>query len=249
MTFTTRKAAAVAAAAALAISGATGVANAQDESSGSIDLGSLVGGSTEGSTESAGSGESAGNGSVPEDLGSLILDGNATGNGSLDTEGSLIGEPTTGSVSGSLSEAIASSGVNSLSPAPGTGSITTTDSLLGEPTTGSLAPIYAPIAGSLGIGEGATTVLGSMEGSLGAGSLPGGTGSLVPATLGLGSVAAIGAGIYFAPEIHAALTAAGIALPPLPPLPWAPAGAAPAPAAPAPAPAPAPGPAIDNGRG
>ena len=243
MTFTTRKVAAVAAATALAISGATGVANAQSEVS--LDAGSLSGGSGELSSGSEGSGDSAGNGSVPEDLGSLILDGNATGNGSLDTEGSLIGEPTTGSLSGSLSEAIASSGVNSLSPAPGTGSITTTDSLLGEPTTGSLAPIYAPIAGSLGIGEGATTVLGSMEGSLGAGSLPGGTGSLVPATLGLGSVAAIGAGIYFAPEIHAALTAAGIALPPLPPLPWAPAQGA----APAPAPAPAPGPAIDNGRG
>ena len=115
MTFTTRKAAAVAAAAALAISGATGVATAQDgDASGSIDLGSLVGGSTEGSTESAGSGdsvgsgESAGNGSVPENLGSLILDANATGEGSLDTAGSaLLGEPSTGSLAplaGSVSE-------------------------------------------------------------------------------------------------------------------------------------------------
>jgi hypothetical protein len=145
-------------------------------------------------------------------------------------------------LAGSVSEATGS--VDILTPAEGTGSVDTSGSaLLGEPTTGSLVPLYAPIAGSLGIGEGATVVLGSD-----AGSLPG-TGSLVPATLGLGSVAAVGAGIYFLPEIHASLTAAGIALPPLPPLPWAPAGAAPAPAAPAPAPAPAPGPAIDNGRG
>ncbi|KZO59735.1 hypothetical protein A2U19_05420 [Dietzia maris] len=63
--------------------------------------------------------------------------------------------------------------------------------------------------------------------------------------LGFGSVAAIGAGIAFAPQIQQALADAGIVLPPLPGLP-APAGA-PAPA-PAPAP-PAPGPGIDNGRG
>lgn len=241
MTFTTRKAAAVAAAAALAISGATGVANAQESSEGSLDTSSLTGGSGELSSGSEGSGDSAGNGSVPEDLGSLILDGNATGNGSLDTEGSLIGEPTTGSLSDSVSQGIASTGTNSLTPADGTGSVDTSGSaLIGEPTTGSLAPIYAPIAGSLGIGQGATTVLGSLDGSVG-----GGTGSLVPAALGLGSVAAIGAGIYFAPEIHDALTAAGIQLPPLPPLPWAPAQGA----APAPVPAPAPGPGVDNGRG
>ena len=229
MTFTPRKAAAVAVAAALAVSGAAGVANAQSLGSNEDSPGSL-----------------AAYGLSP-DSGSLLQPANATGNGSLDTEGSLIGEPTTGSLAGSLSEAIGSSGVNSLSPTPGTGSVDTTGSAsIGEPTTGSLAPIYAPVAGSLGIDQGITTVLGSVEGSVGAGSLPGGTGSLVPATLGLGSVAAIGAGIYFAPEIHAALTNAGIQLPPLPPLPWAPAqDAAPA----APAPAPAPGPGADNGRG
>ena len=88
------------------------------------------------------------------------------------------------------------------------------------------------------VGGGATTVLGSSGG--------GSTGAILPIALGVGSIAAIGAGVYFAPEIHAALTNAGIQLPPLPPLPWAPAqDAAPA----APAPAPAPGPGADNGRG
>lgn len=232
--FTTRKVAAVAAATALTISGATGVANAQESSEGSLDTSSLTGGSAEGSS---GSGDSAGDGSV-EDLGSIILDADALGTGSIDTENSSLGEPTTGSLSDSVSQGIASTGTNSLTPADGTGSVDTTGSVLGEPTTGSLAPIYAPIAGSLGIGEGATTVLGSSGG--------GSTGALLPAALGVGSIAAIGAGIYFAPEIHAALTNAGIQLPPLPPLPWAPAqDAAPA----APAPAPAPGPGADNGRG
>ncbi|MBB0993696.1 hypothetical protein G6010_09740 [Dietzia sp. SLG510A3-3B2-2] len=92
MTFTTRKAAAVAAAAALAISGATGVANAQ----GSEELGTL----SSDVIGSAGSSElSSGGGSVPENLGSLILDANATDEGSLDTSGSaLLGEPSTGSL-------------------------------------------------------------------------------------------------------------------------------------------------------
>ena len=144
-----------------------------------------------------GPGNSAGNGSAGQDFGSIKLEANVGGKGSVDTSGSA---------------------------------------LLEEPTTGSLAPIYAPIAGSLGIGEGATTILGS-SGSA-SGSLPA-TGSLVPAALGLGSVAAI----YFAPEIHAALTAAGIALPPPP---WAPAVGAEAPAQEAPA---APGPPNPNGRG
>ncbi|GLB64400.1 hypothetical protein NCCP2495_22790 [Dietzia sp. NCCP-2495] len=67
------------------------------------------------------------------------------------------------------------------------------------------------------------------------------TGAILRTALGVGSIAAIGAGVYFAPEIHAALTNAGIQLPPLP---WTPAqDAAPA------APAPAPGPGADNGRG
>ncbi|MCT1638411.1 hypothetical protein [Dietzia cinnamea] len=148
---------------------------------------------------------------------------NATGEGSLDTSGStLLGEPSTGSLAplaGSVAPLV-------------TGSVDTTDSLIGEPTTGSLAPLYAPVAGSLGIGEGATTIIQD----------PAGAGSVV---LGFGSVAAIGAGIAFAPQIQQALADAGIVLPPLPGLP-APAGA-PAPA-PAPAP-PAPGPGIDNGRG
>ena len=231
--FTTRKVAAVAAATALTISGATGVATAQESSEGSLDTSSLTGGSAEGSS---GSGESAGDGSA-ENLGSIILDANATGTGSIDTANSSLGEPTTGSVSDSIGQGIASTGTDSLTPADGTGSVDTTGSALGEPTTGSLAPIYAPIAGSLGIGEGATTIIGSAEG--------GSSGALLPAALGIGSIAAIGAGIYFAPEIHAALTAAGIQLPPLPPLPWAPQNAAPA----APAPAPAPGPGADNGRG
>ena len=62
----------------------------------------------------------------------------------------------------------------------------------------------------------------------------------------VGGSAALGAGIYFAPQIHQALTDAGIVLPPLPPLPWAP--VAPEPPAPAPAPQ-APGPDTPNGRG
>ena len=97
MTFTPRKAAAVAVAAALAVSGATGVANAQSLGSNEDSTGSL-----------------AAYGLSP-DSGSLLQPANANGNGSLDTEGYLIGEPTTGSLAGSLSEAIASSGVNSLS--------------------------------------------------------------------------------------------------------------------------------------
>ncbi|EFV93247.1 hypothetical protein ES5_01849, partial [Dietzia cinnamea P4] len=183
MTFTPRKVAAVAAAAALTMAGLPGIANAQ----GLLDSGSLglVSDSLEG-------------GSVQ-----IVPDANAGGEGSLNTEGStLIGEPSTGSLAplaGSVAEATGS--VNVLNPAPGTGSIDTTDSLIGEPTTGSLAPLYAPVAGSLGIGEGATTIIQD----------PGGLGSVV---LGLGSVAAIGAGIAFAPQIQQALADAGIVLPP-----------------------------------
>lgn len=221
MTFSVRKSTAIAAAAALAFTGATtGVASAQE---GSLDPGSLGVGSF-------------GEASV-EDLGSIILEDNATGQGSVDTSGSaLFGEPSTGSLAplaGSVAEA--SGSINVISPAEGAGSVDTSGSaLLGEPTTGSLAPLYAPIAGSLGIDDGATLVLGSDGGSLG------------PAALGISSVAAIGAGVYFAPQIHQALTDAGIALPPLPPLPWAPAGAA---LQTLPAPAAAPGPDSPNGRG
>ena len=81
MTFTPRKAAAVAAAATLAISGATGVANAQSLGSG------------EDSTGSGGTGSLGAYGLSP-DAGSLLQPVDATGNGSLDTEGSLVGEPT-----------------------------------------------------------------------------------------------------------------------------------------------------------
>ncbi|WP_412523677.1 hypothetical protein, partial [Dietzia psychralcaliphila] len=79
MTFTIRRAAAVAAATALAISGAAGVATAQDNGTGSLSADSL-GADSLGtlSSGSEGSGESAGDGSIPQDLGSLILDANAT---------------------------------------------------------------------------------------------------------------------------------------------------------------------------
>lgn len=217
MTFTTRRAAAAAAAAALVLTGLPGVAAAQTDGG----TGSLNG-------ESLGdlsSGSATGNGS--ENLGSIILDADATGNGSVDTSGStLLDEPSTGSLAplaGSAANAFGS--IDPLTPAPGTGSVDTAGSIIGEPTTGSLAPLYAPIVGSLGIGDGATLVIGD-------------TGSLAPAVLGLGSVAAIGAGIYFAPQIQQALQDAGIALPPLPGQPLV-----------APAPAPAPGPDAPNGRG
>ncbi|AWH91083.1 hypothetical protein [Dietzia lutea] len=210
MTFTTRKAAAVAAAAALTMAGLPGVAGAQ---TGGLDSGSLglVSDSLEGGSLEI----------FPED--------NATGEGSLDTSGStLLGEPTTGSfapLTGSLAD---NGSVDVLTPAEGTGSVDTSGSaLIGEPTTGSLAPLYAPVAGSLGIGDGATTVIEDPA-------------VLIPVVLVGATVAAA---VTFAPQIQQALLDAGIVLPPLPGLP-APAGA------PAPAPAPpAPGPAIDNGRG
>ncbi|AWH94145.1 hypothetical protein [Dietzia lutea] len=83
---------------------------------------------------------------------------------------------------------------------------------------GSLAPLYAPVAGSLGIGDGATTVIEDPA-------------VLIPVVLVGATVAAA---VTFAPQIQQALLDAGIVLPPLPGLP-APAGApAPAPAPPAP---------------
>ncbi|MDX2357866.1 hypothetical protein [Dietzia sp. PP-33] len=237
MTLTTRKAAAIAAATALAISGASGVATAQDTGSLSADslgadsLGTL-------SSGSEGSGDSAGDGSVPQDLGSLILDANATGEGSLDTSGSAVfGEPSTGSlapVAGSVLDGAGS--ITLTDPAPGTGSVDASGSLLDESLVGSVEPAAASAAGSLGVGEGATLVLGSDAGSLPA------AGSLGPLVLVGGSAAAVGAGIYFWPQIQQGLMDAGIQLPPLPGMP------APQPA-PAPAPAPAPGPDTPNGRG
>lgn len=220
MTFTTRKVAALTAAAALAMSGATGVANAQV---GSLPAGSLTTGSDLGSVE-------------------FVPPANATGEGSLDTSGSaLIGEPTLGSLAGPVSGSVGSvneaAGSNAVNPAPGTGSVDTTDSLIpgvSEPSSGSLVDIYVPLAGSLGTGAGFTTIV---EGSLGAGgSLPGG--SVGPVIMIGGSAAAIGAGIYFWPQIEQALNDAGIELPPLPGQPG-----------PAPAQAPAPGPENPNGRG
>lgn len=217
MTFTTRKAAALAAAAALAMSGATGVANAQSGTLSSDSLGAGI------------------------DLGSVeFVPG---GDGSIDTSGSLIGEPTLGSLAEPASEVLGSvrgvTGSSILNPAGGNGSLDTSGSLnplnpgsAGEPTTGSLADIYAPVAGSLGIGQGFTTVVSD---SLGTGTGTG-TGSLVPVVLGVGSVAAVGAGIYYAPEIRAAIENAGFELPPLPPLPQFP-NLLPPPPAPAPAPA------------
>lgn len=151
MTTLIRRAAAVTAAAALAVSTATGVANAQ-----SVDLGS-----------------------VTIDAGTDL-----TGNGSVDTTGSLIGEPT----------------------------------------SGSLLDAYAPLAGSLGTGEGFTAVLSSEETNGGSGggtqtpgSSEGDMGAALAVVAGIGAIAAISAGIYVNyPQIQAAAADAGIELPPLP---------------------------------
>lgn len=163
-----RKATTVAAVAALALTGATGVAHAE------IDLGSVK----------------------------IATPGNAGPNGSVDTSGSLIGEPTLGSLAGPVSEAIGSIGVNSVSPAPGTGLIDTTGSLIGEPTTGSLAPVTGEVVGAVR--------------SASAGDTGSDSGSTAAVVLGVGSIAAIGAGIAFYPQIQQAAEDAGIALPPLP---------------------------------
>ena len=151
MTTMIRRAAAVTAAAALAVSTATGVANAQSG-----------------------------------DLGSVTIDAGTdlTGNGSVDT----------------------------------------TDSLIGEPTSGSLLDAYAPLAGSLGTGEGFTAVLSSEEtngGSGGGTQTPGSSeddmGAALAVVAGIGAIAAISAGIYVNyPQIQAAAADAGIELPPLP---------------------------------
>ncbi|AWH94171.1 hypothetical protein [Dietzia lutea] len=105
---------------------------------------------------------------------------------------------------------------------------TSGSALIGEPTTGSLAPLYAPVAGSLGIGDGATTVIEDPA-------------VLIPVVLVGATVAAA---VTFAPADPAGAARRGHR-------PAAAAGPGPRPAgAPAPAPAPpAPGPAIDNGRG
>lgn len=191
MTTMIRRAAAVTAAAALAVSTATGVANAQSG-----------------------------------DLGSVTIDAGTdlTGNGSVDTTDSLIGEPTSGSLAGFVGDVIASTNTNSLTPAEGTGSVETTNSSLGEPTSGSLLDAYAPLAGSLGTGEGFTAVLSSEEtngGSGGGTQTPGSSeddmGAALAVVAGIGGIAAISAGIYVNyPQIQAAAADAGIELPPLP---------------------------------
>ena len=188
MTTMIRRAAAVTAAAALAVSTATGVANAQSG-----------------------------------DLGSVTIDAGTdlTGNGSVDTTDSLIGEPTSGSLAGFVGDVIASTNTNSLTPAEGTGSVETTNSSLGEPTSGSLLDAYAPLAGSLGTGEGFTAVLSSEETNGGSTQTPGSSeddmGAALAVVAGIGAIAAISAGIYVNyPQIQAAAADAGIELPPLP---------------------------------
>ncbi|WP_228549480.1 hypothetical protein, partial [Dietzia sp. SYD-A1] len=197
MTFSIRRAAAVAAASALALSAATGVAAAQ-EGTGSLSADSL-GADSLGALGSEGITDSVGEGSLPQDLGSLILEANATGEGSIDTSGSAIfGEPSTGSLAPLAGSVIDAAGSITLSnPAPGTGSVDVSGSLLDESLLGSVEPAAALAVGSLGLGDGATLVLGSD-----AGSLPG-AGSLGPLVL-VGGSAALGAGIYFAPQIHQA---------------------------------------------
>ncbi|MBB1024641.1 hypothetical protein G6019_09405, partial [Dietzia sp. DQ12-76] len=171
MTFSIRRAAAVAAASALALSGATGVAAAQ-EGTGSLSADSL-GADSLGALGSEGITDSVGEGSLPQDLGSLILEANATGEGSIDTSGSAIfGEPSTGSLAPLAGSVIDAAGSITLSnPAPGTGSVDVSGSLLDESLLGSVEPAAALAVGSLGLGDGATLVLGSDAGSLpGAGS-------------------------------------------------------------------------------
>lgn len=132
-------------------------------------------------------------------LGSVTFFPTEGGKGSVDTSGSLLGEPTTGSLAPVASEVMGSVGVNSVDPAPGTGSVDTTGSLLGEPTTGSLAPVAGSVAGSLGSGSGS-----------------GDTGSLGPVLVVGGLAAVIALGVTFAPQIEQALADAGIQLPPMP---------------------------------
>lgn len=176
--------AAVLAASALAVSTSAGIAQAQ---SGELDPDSL----------------SSVTGSLPGELGSTVEIGQGGEGGFIDTSGSLLGEPTfgslapaAGSVVGSLNEA---AGSNLLNPAPGTGSLDTSGSLLGEPTTGSLAPVAGSVAGSLGSGSGS-----------------GDTGSLGPVLVVGGLAAVIALGVTFSPQIEQALADAGIQLPPMP---------------------------------
>lgn len=214
MTSKFTKVAAISAASLLMVAGAQGVASAQSSDMGSID------------SDSLGSGSLNAYGSSPQ-AGSLLDDVNNGGNGSLDTTGSLVGEPTTGSVGASVQDLTGGS-VNGSYPDAGTASVDTTGSLLGEPTTGSLAPVALSVGDSLGTSGGITTVVGN----------------LLPIVAGLGSLAVAGVG--------AAAVACGVVeipgvqvpdfqCPEIPNLPQFPGQA--------PAPAPAPGPDAPNGRG
>ena len=147
MTSMIRKVAAVTAAAALSVTGAAGAANAQTGNLNleDIPVEELIGfaqlsveilgesGFLEDGSSGGGSGLGSGSGSG---VGSLGLEpaANAGGNGSIDTSGSLWGEPTSGSMSGLLVAAVKLSGVNSSSPR--SGSVDTANSSLGEPTSG-----------------------------------------------------------------------------------------------------------------
>lgn len=192
--------AAVLAAPALALALGAGVANAQ-----SGEVGTLSSGATGSVT-----------GSLPSELGSAGEAAEIVGPGIIDTSGSLIGEPTLGSLAPVASQAVGSvneaAGSNALATAPGNGFVDTSGSLLGEPTTGSLAPVWGSVGqtlgGALGSGEGPALVIGSGSGSA--------SGSLGPVLLIGGAAAVVGAGIAFAPQIEQALADAGIVIPPLP---------------------------------
>lgn len=217
MTSKFTKAAAISAASLLMVAGAQGVASAQssDSATGSI------------SADSLGSDSVKAFGSSPE-AGSLLDDVNNLGTGSFDTTGSLLGEPTSGSLGASVQDLTGGS-VNASYPAPGTASVDTTGSLLGEPTTGSLAPVALSVGDSLGTSGGITTVVGNL--------LP-----LVAAAGSLATAAGAGAVVCGYVEIPGLQLPAG--LPECPALPGQP-----APGNQAPAPAPAPGPDAPNGRG
>lgn len=139
-------------------------------------------------------------GQLPAELGSTVKIGQGGDHGFIDTSGSLIGEPTLGSLGGPASQVIGSvtevTGSSMTNPQPGTGSIDTSGSLLGEPTTGSLAPVAGSVAGAVGS--------------------DGGTGSVGPIVLVGGVAAVIALGVTFAPQIEQALADAGIQLLPLP---------------------------------
>lgn len=174
--------AAVVGAVALAFSTATGVTHAQESDLlpggdlGSVDLQPLL-----------------------EDVPGLLPPSESPSSES--TTGSA--DAGTGSLSGSAGAGTDSADVTD--PAPGTGSVDTSGSaLVGEPTAGSLTDVVTDVAGSLGTGQGVTTVTGTT-----------GSNSLAPLALAGGSLSGVAVGIQFAPEIQQEL-AADVELPPLP---------------------------------